>query len=345
MAHDAALAAHADWSVDARKRWVAVARREGAGWRLAAPAPVGEVPSFLQRLRDAAGGGAVALGVDLPIGLPRAYAACLPESDFPHFLNSLAARPDFFRVCATLAEVTRQRPFYPARGVRGMTRAAHAAALGLDGAAALSRACDRATAERPAGAPLFWTLGANQSGKAAIAAWQQMLLPALARRAVRLWPFAGAYRDLLAPGAVALAETYPAEALRHLGIRLKGSKRRKTDRAAVAEQLTASMAALGALPDPALVRAIGDGFGADAAGEDRFDCVLGVLCVLNVLAGNRPDGAPADPWVLRWEGWVLGQTALPAKKWRVAADAPEVAFGNGGKPTMDPIVLTSRKNA
>jgi hypothetical protein len=39
--------------------------------------------------------------------------------------------------------------------------------------------------------------------------------------------------------------------------------------------------------------------------------VLGVLCVLNVLAGNRPDTAPNDPWIHRWEGWVLGQTALP----------------------------------
>jgi hypothetical protein len=25
----------------------------------------------------------------------------------------------------------------------------------------------------------------------------------------------------------------------------------------------------------------------------------------------RPDFIPADPWVRRWEGWVLGQTALP----------------------------------
>ena len=69
---------------------------------------------------------------------------------------------------------------------------------------------------------------------------------------VRLWPFAGAFRALLAPGAVALAETYPAEALRHLGIRLKGSKRRQADRAAVADQLRAAMAALAVLPDPAL---------------------------------------------------------------------------------------------
>ncbi len=110
---------------------------------------------------------------------------------------------------------------------------------------------------------------------------------------------------------MALAETYPAEALRHLGIRLKGSKRRRADRAAVAGLLADAMARLGVLPEAAMEAAMADGFGADAAGEDRFDCVLGVLCVLNVLAGNRPDTAPTDPWIRRWEGWVLGQTALP----------------------------------
>ena len=329
--HGATIVAHADWSVDPRKRWVTVAQRDADVWRLGAPAPVGEVATFLARLRAVAAGGAVALGVDLPIGLPRAYAARLLEKDFLHFLTTVASRPEFFQVCATLAEVTLDRPFYPARGVRGMTRAAHATALGFDGAAALSRACDRATAERPAGAPLFWTLGANQVGKAAIAAWQAMLLPALADGGdVRLWPFAGAYRGLLAPGAIALAETYPAEALRHLGMRLKGSKRRQADRAAVAGQLAGAMAALAVLPDPGLRQALTDGFGSDAAGEDRFDCILGVLCVLNVLAGNRPDTAPADPWIRRWEGWVLGQTALPVeKRWRARQDAPKVAFGNG----------------
>ncbi|MEJ0019887.1 MAG: hypothetical protein WDN25_25690 [Acetobacteraceae bacterium] len=326
--HSATIVAHADWSVDPRKRWVAVARRETGVWRLAAPAPVGDVATFLARLGDAADGGAVALGADLPIGLPRAYAAALPEADFPHFLAALATRPDFFRVCAALADVRPDRPFYPARGVRGMTRASHAAALGLAGADDLSRACDRATAERPAGAPLFWTLGANQSGKAAIAAWQALLLPALDR--IRLWPFAGPYRSLLAPGSVALAETYPAEALRHLGLRLKGSKRRQSDRTALAAQLAGAMAALDVLPDPPLAATMADGFGADAAGEDRFDCVLGVLCVLNVLAGRRPDITPPDPWLTRWEGWVLGQTALPVeKKWRVPQDAPKVSFGNG----------------
>jgi hypothetical protein len=71
------------------------------------------------------------------------------------------------------------------------------------------------------------------------------------------------------------------------------------------------MARAGVTPDAALVHAVADGFGPDAAGEDRFDCVLGVLCVVNVLAGNRPDDAPGDVWIRRWEGWVLGQTSLP----------------------------------
>jgi hypothetical protein len=334
------IAAHADWSIDPRKRWVAVARLTDGVWHLAAPVLVGDVATFPGRLRAQACGGPVALGVDLPIGLPRAYAAGLAETDFLHFLGTMPARPDFFRVCATLAELGPTRPFYPARGVKGMTRAAHATALGLDGAAALSRACDRATAERPAGAPLFWTLGANQSGKAAIAAWQDLLLPGLAcSQPIRLWPFAGPFRSLLEPGVVAVAETYPAEALRHLRIKLKGSKRRQADRAQAADQLSAAIALLGVLPDAALEQQIDDGFGRDAAGEDRFDCVLGVLCVLNVLAGNRPDSAPDDAWIRQWEGWVLGQTAMPRnwllhapveqpKKWRDQQDAPEVAFGN-----------------
>jgi hypothetical protein len=314
---DPSLAAHADWSVDPRKRWITVARRTGAsgtggGWILAAPRPVGDVSTLLMRLLQEAGGGAVALGADLPIGLPRAYALTRPEADFPAFLRHVAALRDFFTVCATLDEIGPGRPFYPARGIAGMTRLSHALALGLTDASALSRDCDRATAERPAGAPLFWTLGANQSGKAAIAAWQQMILPALANDApLRLWPFEGPFRSLLSPGSVALAETYPAEALRHLGLKLRGSKRRQADRCATAGALITAMDRQSATPDDAMRRAILDGYGADGSGEDRFDSVLGVLCVLNVLAGNRPDTAPEDPWILRWEGWVLGQTALP----------------------------------
>jgi hypothetical protein len=310
------LVAHADWSADPRKRWVCVARRGaprrggGAAWRAEAPRPVGDPAALLAALL--AEGVPVALGLDLPLGLPRAYGARRHEAGFPEFLCGVAARPEFFAVSATLETVCAERPFYPARGVKGMTRAAHAAALGLGSAAALSRWCDRATAERPAGAPVFWTLGANQSGRAAIAAWRDWLAPALAAGApLRLWPFEGGLHALLAPGVAVLAEVYPAEALRHCGLRLEGSKRRQAARRALAPALRAAMAERRVMPSAALAAAVADGFGSDAAGEDRFDSVIGLLGLIGVLDGAKPDFVPDDPWVRRWEGWVLGQTALP----------------------------------
>ena len=304
------IAAHADWSIAPGKRWMARAERRDGTWQAAAPQPVGDTARLLPGLL--AEGKPVALGLDLPLGVPRDWAAARAEADFPSFLAGLVARPDFFRVAATLAEVSPGQPFYPARGIKGMTRAANAAALGLAGPAGLSRLCDRATALRPAGAPVFWTLGANQSGKAAIAAWRDWIAPALAAGApISLWPFAGKLHGLLAPGRVALAEVYPAEALRQLGLKLAGSKRAQAPRRALAPSLRAAMARLRVDPAPALAAQMEDGFGADAAGEDRLDCVLGLLALIAVLDGARPDHIPDDPWIRRWEGWVLGQTEMP----------------------------------
>jgi len=280
--------------------------------------PVGDLATLLSRLRAWSDGAPVALGVDFPIGLPRDYAArhAGGAADFPAFLRGLASRPDFFRVCGALDQVSAARPFYPMRGVHGMTRLSHALALGLDDATGLSRACDRATADRPAGAPLFWTLGANQTGKAAITAWRDLLLPALldptraGSSPLALWPFDGKLLPLLAaaqPGGIVVAETYPAEAMRQLGLRMGGSKRRHADRLALVPALRDRMAGLQVRPAPALDAWLAAGFGADAAGEDRLDCMLGLLCVIQVLVGRRADTVPDDPWVQRWEGWVLGQ--------------------------------------
>ena len=178
--------------------------------------------------------------------------------------------------------------------------------------------------------------GRTRSGKAAIAAWQAMLLPALAewRRypalAVRrrLSRAAGAGRggaggDLSRRGAAPSRDAAEGQQAAPGGP--GGGRgpacRRRWPRLAV-------------LPDPELQQAMADGFGADAAGEDRFDCVLGVLCVLNVLAGNRPDTAPADPWIRAGRA---GCWARPRcrrqREWRVPQDAPKVAFGNGHTPT------------
>jgi len=304
------IAAHADWSLDPRKRWVTLARRQGQHWQVTAPRLVGDPATLAAGL--IAEGGPAALGLDLPLGVPRGFAETRPEQGFPAFLAGLVGNPDFFAVSPALETVSPARPFYPARGIKGMTRAAHAAALGLPDAAGLSRLCDRATAERPAGAPVFWTLGANQSGKAAISAWRDWLAPALAAGApLRLWPFAGGLHDLLCPGQLVLAEVYPAESLRHLGLKLTGSKRAEAPRRALAPALRDAMAALRVTPDAALAEMIQAGFGTDAAGEDRFDSLIGLLGLIGVIDGKRPDFIPEDPMIRAWEGWVLGQTALP----------------------------------
>jgi hypothetical protein len=304
------IAAHADWSLDPRKRWVSIARRQGRQWLASAPRLVGDPATLAAHL--IAEGGTAALGLDLPLGVPRGFAALRPEQGFPTFLAGLVGNTDFFAVSPTLETVSPARPFYPTRGIKGMTRLAHAAALGLPDAAGLSRLCDRATAERPAGAPVFWTLGANQSGKAAISAWRDWLAPALAAGApFRLWPFAGALHELLRPGQLAIAEVYPAEALRHLGLKLAGSKRAEAPRRAIAPALRDAMAALNVSPDAALTHAITSGFGTDPAGEDRFDSLIGLLGLIGVIDGKRPDFIPPDPMIRAWEGWVLGQTALP----------------------------------
>ena len=92
---DGMLAVHADWSLDPRKRWMTAARLSGGAWRAEAPAPVGEVAALLPGLLAA--GAPVALGLDLPLGLPRDYARHLAEPDFPAFLRGLGGAAGLLR--------------------------------------------------------------------------------------------------------------------------------------------------------------------------------------------------------------------------------------------------------
>jgi hypothetical protein len=304
------LVVHADWSKDAAKCWMTLIRHHMGAWHASAPERVGSPWTLLARLRARASGAPVAFGIDCPLGLPRHYVARHLNADgFPDFLRTLDPDAAFFEVADALEQVSGMRPFYPARGIAGMTRLSHALALGLPDARALCRACDQATPERPAGAPVFWTLGANQSGKAAIAAWRDLIMPALhAPEPVRLWPFDGAFANLLSPGTIVMAETYPADAMRQLGVRRAGSKRRHADRQAYAPFLRRALERLAVTADEPLELALADGFGVDAMGEDRMDSLFGALCVLGVVTGQRMDQVPEDPWIRSWEGWVLGQT-------------------------------------
>lgn len=316
MTERPAIVAHADWSVRAEKRWLCVASRAGDRWSVRCEA-AGPVGTLLDRLVREAAGGAALLGVDAAIGLPRAYAArhAAGAADFPDFLARLPPGAAFFDVCDGIEEVGPARPFFPRTGRGRPRRGEQAARLGLDGADALLRVCDRRTPTRPAACPLFWTLGPSQVGRASLSFWQDVLRPALAASArPLLWPFDGELPALLAPGRVVVAETYPAEAMRQLGLAMAGSKRRQADRLALAAPLLACLARLGAQTDARLAAGLADGFadatGAPPTGEDRFDSLLGLLGLLQAIAEPGRCAAPASPAIRRWEGWILGQAPL-----------------------------------
>lgn len=310
------LVAHADWSVAPAKRWLALAALQAGAYRAQPSQPVGDPQTLLSRLRALAGpDGAVLLGVDLPIGLPLAYARQVGVDDFVTWLPRLGQGVwrDFHRVAEGRDEISLHRPFYPHRP--GGTKQAYLLqALNVATIDDLRRRCDRAHSDRRAAAALFWTMGAQQVGKAALHAWQHLLTPGLASSEVSLWPFQGALAELLQPGRIVVAETYPAECYRHLGVRFSSpqsgvpaGKRVQAARAAQAQRLLDRAGQAGVELDPGLRAAIVDGFGANSDGEDRFDAIVGLFGLLSVVWGRQPAGDPTDPAIRRVEGWILGQ--------------------------------------
>ena len=294
---------HADWSLRPAGRICAEASREGQGWRIAAPEPVGDLDRYVDRLTA----DRLLAGFDFPIGLPARFGAGTGLPDFPAALARFGDGDwsDFFRVADHPTEISPRRPFYPNRP--GGTGHAHLlAGLGVASITDLLRVCERAHITRSAASPLFWTMGAKQVGKAAITGWRDVLRPAR-RRGCALWPFDGDLTSLARQPRTVLVETYPAEAYGQIGLRFArtASKRRQSDRAAFAPDLHAWATRAGAAFTPDLAHTIAGGFGPSADGEDRFDALLGLLCMIDVVEGRRPD-APAD--VDRtWEGWILGQ--------------------------------------
>lgn len=313
------LVAHSDWGSSPGKRWLAVARWQAAGWRVEPPSPVATPDRLLAALAAEAGSrGAVLAGFDFPIGLPLAYARQARVRAFRTLLPSLGG--PFFEVAERPDEISILRPFYPARP-GGTSQAQLVEGLGVASMDDLLRVCDRATPTRRAAAPIFWTLGAQQVGKAAISGWRDALIPALrAGLDVALWPFDGPLADLFASGRVVVAETYPAESYGHLGLDLAAGsdggpkgKRVQAVRAAQAAGILGFAERLGLELAPALHAALADGFGARPDGEDRFDATVSLLATLGVVLGQRPAGEPADPEVRAIEGWILGQEAPPAQ--------------------------------
>ena len=311
-----ALVAHADWSIDPRKRSMARAVRMANGNYLAlAPEPVSDLEDLFARLKAAAGGGETAfVGFDFPLGVPRAYAKAARIDRFMTALPKFGrgAWKEFYAPADTQDEVSPRRPFYPNRP--GGTRRAHLIdGLNLTSPDELFRLCDHPTNLRTAANPMFWTMGAQQVGKAAISGWRDLIAPALRRDpAFHVWPFDGRLTELLTRPGITVAEAYPGEIYGHLKLQIAASNKsklnsthRKEDAPRLLDWATQTKVQLSA----ALASDIRDGFGEGADGEDRFDATIGLFGMLNVIFGHRTSGEPADAVVRRIEGWILGLDA------------------------------------
>jgi hypothetical protein len=306
-----ALIAHADWSVSRRKRWLALAELQPNGdYATTLPQPAGAATTLLYRLVSLAPPGRVVLaGFDFPIGLPLAYARRAGINAFLPWLPRFGHGnwTDFYRVAERQEEISVRQPFYPYRP--GGTSIHHLLdGLGLATRRELYRVCDLPHGSRPAAAPLFWTLGPQQVGKAAITGWRDMLAPAVRDAALplQLWPFAGPLPELVERGGLVIAETYPAEAAQILGVRGGlGGKRSQEARRRQAEPLLATAWELNVRLDPDMVDEIREGFGPDASAEDRYDAVIGLLGMIAVVRGHQPAGQPPTS-VAGVEGWILG---------------------------------------
>jgi len=324
-----AVIAHADWGASPKKRWMAVATLAGNGVYIANKTEqVCKTGYLLADLRIRAGGkGPVLVGFDFPIGIPAYFAHMAGIVDFLSWLPKLGSGVwrEFFAVAETPEQISLFRPFYPQRNYilksdpdRNQVRQRHLLeAMGATEMNQIRRLCETGHQHRRAACPLFWTLGAQQVGKAAIAGWKEVLAPTLADPTLKLqiWPFSGHLADLLTNDTIVAVETYPAEFYHQLGITFakahrgeKSGKRVQAERAKNTGKLLACAAQLDLNLEQGLVLEITHGFGTNPDGEDRFDAFVGLLGMLKVL--RSPDGIqePEDLHLRKIEGWIFGQS-------------------------------------
>jgi hypothetical protein len=305
-----AVVAHADWSKDPSRRWLAVARMDAhGGWTASGPERAVS-GSLIARLHSDGVSGPALVGVDFPIGLPRAYARRAGILSFVDWLSGTGSElmQRFLEPATSAEEIGLDRPFFP----QGLARRGDRARLcqGLElGWDELYRRCERG---RPPASPLFWTAGAGQVGKAAIAGWRELVAPALeeGRPRVGVWPFHDpSIGQLLAHHDVVLAETYPARLYARAGIDFRSGRGGKTDQAARAAQagtLIDSARRLGVRLSAELRAAIADGFPACRGADDGFDATVGLMGMIDVLASGGAGEVPDDDAVVTVEGWMLG---------------------------------------
>jgi hypothetical protein len=120
------------------------------------------------------GTGRVFVGFDFPIGVPAAYARSVGVASFPELLRNLGngSLSRFFDLGENAAEIAAGRPFYPKGSNCGAKRQHLIDGLGVSEYAELLRRCELRTTTRRDACSLFWTLGGQQVGRAAIIGWR-----------------------------------------------------------------------------------------------------------------------------------------------------------------------------
>ena len=312
------LVSHADWSVSAKKRWIAIASLQADGyWAVLDPIDKIDSTTLLAGLKSLGGEtGCVLAGFDFPIGLPYHYALKAGVIDFLALLPQLGQNEwaQFYDPAKKPDQINIHRPFYPQKpGGTNREQKIHGLGIPFEH---LYRLCEVGHNNRRAACPLFWTLGGQQVGKAAISGWKCMLSPAITDPTLKLrvWPFSGPLDELCQPGNLIIAETYPTEFYTHLGISFaknrRLSKRKSSDRRDNAQSLLNWAESLHLDLEKAVKHSIESGFGLTSNGDDRFDALAGLFGMLNIVLGNHPLGEPTDPRIIDIEGWILGQDQL-----------------------------------
>lgn len=309
-----ALIAHADWGKEPNKRWCSVANLGDDGkYRAIAPEQVGDVSTFFERLLHRANGGGVFAGFDFPIGLPVSYAKRAKIKNFPEALKRFGRGrwKNFYEPATSANDISTTRPFYPQGDSTGTKKSSLAEKLGV---ADLRRRCEVRHVDRPKDAEiLFWLVGPQQVGKAAISGWEKLISPALKwDTPPAIWPFDGPLTDLLYRHEFVIAETYPREFYGHLNLSVGTSGYPKSSRDARINDAPAfydwaKKRKENIRLQKSLQEAINDGFGDGKSGEDQFDAVVGLFGMIDIVIGELPAYFPDNPNIRNIEGWILGR--------------------------------------
>jgi hypothetical protein len=297
---------NADWSMSDQKRWAATAECHGNCWKIESPpSKVGCSSTFIDEAFKHGDRKRVLLGFDFPIGIPEAYGRQTGFSNFRDALGFFGAGPweQFF--ASRPGEVSLRRPFYPRSSRKGAKRATLGETLGIP-SHDLMRECER-TKHKRTPCCLFWTLGPNQVGKAAISGWREVIIPAIKRkRGARLWPFDGTLAELAKAPGVVIAETYPADAygLVDAAFKSRESKRRLDDRKSKAKPILSWATRHGVAFSGEVKAALLNGFERSLGSDDAFDAFVGLLLMIELAESGRPEPTESHPNIA-WEGWIL----------------------------------------